>query len=67
MSKLQDKPSVLKREHPAVQKMKFITFVLFEWVIFALLDPDPDCEFQSRSREPIESRSNSDLRIQLAY
>jgi hypothetical protein len=28
------------------------------WVIFALLDPDPDSEFGSRSTDPIESGSN---------
>ncbi len=28
----------LKREHPALQNMKFFAFL---WVIFALLDPDP--------------------------
>jgi hypothetical protein len=39
MPKLQEKPSALKREHPAIQNMKFLTFL---WVIFALLDPDPD-------------------------
>jgi hypothetical protein len=36
------KPSALKRDHPALPKMKFITFFLCLWVIFALLDPDPD-------------------------
>jgi hypothetical protein len=41
MSKLQEKTSALKREHPALQKMKIITFFLCLWVIFALLDPDP--------------------------
>jgi hypothetical protein len=41
MSKLQEKPSALKREHLALQKLKFINFLCF-WVIFALLDPDPD-------------------------
>jgi hypothetical protein len=41
MSKLQEKPSALKREHPALQKMTFILFFLCLWVIFALLDPDP--------------------------
>jgi hypothetical protein len=40
MSKLQEKPSSLKREHTALQKMKFIYFFLCLWVIFALLDPD---------------------------
>jgi len=41
MPKLQEKPSALKREHPAIQNMKF-----FLWVIFALLDPEPDPAFQ---------------------
>jgi hypothetical protein len=38
----QEKPSALKREHLAFQKMKFINFFLYLWVIFALLDPDPN-------------------------
>jgi hypothetical protein len=42
MSKLQKKPSALKREHISLQKIKFITFFLCLWVISALLDPD--CE-----------------------
>ncbi len=37
---LQEKPSVLKREHPALKKIKFINFVLF--LVVALLDPDTD-------------------------
>jgi hypothetical protein len=41
MPKLQEKPSALKREHPALQNMKILYFFLFLWVIFALLDPDP--------------------------
>ncbi len=44
MSKLQEKTSALKREHPALQKMKFINFFLCLLVIFALLDPDPDLD-----------------------
>jgi hypothetical protein len=50
----------LKREHPALQKMKFINFFLCLLVIFALLDPDPDYESASGygSRDPIESGSN---------
>jgi hypothetical protein len=44
MSKPQEKPLALKREHPALQNMKFLNFFLFLWVIFALLDPDPDSE-----------------------
>ncbi len=42
LNKLQEKPSALKREHPALQKMKCINFFLFLWVIFALLDTDPE-------------------------
>jgi hypothetical protein len=41
MSKLQEKPSALKREHPALQKMNFVNFFLCLWVIFALLNSDP--------------------------
>jgi hypothetical protein len=40
--KLQEKPSALKREHPALQKMKILSFFQFFGVIFALLDPDPE-------------------------
>jgi hypothetical protein len=40
--KLQKKPSILKREHPALQNMIFLNFFLLLWVIFALLDPDAD-------------------------
>jgi hypothetical protein len=39
-SKVQEKPSALKSEHPALQNMKFLNFFYFLWVIFALLDPD---------------------------
>ncbi len=41
-SKLQKKPSALKRKHPELQNMKFLNFFLLLWVIFAVLDPDPD-------------------------
>jgi hypothetical protein len=41
--KLQEKkPTALKREHPALLNIKFHNFFLFLWVIFALLDPEPD-------------------------
>jgi hypothetical protein len=40
-SKLQKKPSTLKREHQALQNIKFLNFFLLLWVIFALVDPDP--------------------------
>ncbi len=61
MSKRQKKPSALKREHPAFQKLKFINFFLFLWVIFALQDPNPDCESGPGygSRDPIESGSTT--------
>ncbi len=36
------KPSALKRDHPVLKNMKILDFFLFLWVIFALLDPDPD-------------------------
>jgi hypothetical protein len=42
MYKLQEKPSAFKREHPALQNMKFINTFLFSWVFLALLlDLDP--------------------------
>jgi hypothetical protein len=41
MSKLQKKPSALKRGHPTLQNMNFYKFFLLLWVTFALLDPDP--------------------------
>jgi hypothetical protein len=37
---LQEKPSALKREHPALQNVKILNFFLYFWVMFALLDPD---------------------------
>jgi hypothetical protein len=46
------------REYPAVLKIKFINFLLFLGVIFALLDPDLD--YESGSRDPFESGSNPD-------
>ncbi len=56
MSKLQKKPSALKRGHPTLQNMNFYKFFLLLWVIFALLDPDSE----SGSTDPIESGSNPD-------
>jgi hypothetical protein len=60
MSKVQKKPSALKRGHPTLQNMNFYKFFLLLWVIFALLDPDPDPESGSGSTGPIESGSNPD-------
>jgi hypothetical protein len=44
MPKLQEKPSALKREHSVLKNMKILDFFLFLWVIFGLLDPDPDLD-----------------------
>jgi hypothetical protein len=43
MSKLQEKTFALKREHPALKKIKFMIFFLYLWVFFPLLDLDSDC------------------------
>ncbi len=40
--------------------MKILYFFLLLWVIFALLDPDPDSEYGSESTDLIESGFNSD-------
>jgi hypothetical protein len=34
-SKLQKKPSAIKREHPALQNMTFLNYFLLLWIIFA--------------------------------
>jgi hypothetical protein len=56
-SKLQEKPSALKKEHSALQNMEFINSFLLFWVIFALLDLDPQFGSGLGSRDPIESDS----------
>jgi hypothetical protein len=45
-SKLQ-KHSALKREHPALQKIKFINFFPYLWVNFAFLGPYPGTPLNS--------------------
>jgi hypothetical protein len=45
---MRSKPSALKREYPALKKMKFLNFSIL-WAIFALLDPDPDLNCESVS------------------
>ncbi len=59
MSKLQEKPSALKREHPTLQKSKFIIFFLCLWVILPSWI-HPDCESGYGSTNPIESGPNPD-------
>jgi hypothetical protein len=62
-SKLQEKPSALKGEHPALRNMKFLHFFLFSWANFAHLDPDPDPadhkQCKSRSGSPKAGRFGS--------
>ncbi len=60
MSKLQKKPSALKRGHRTLQNMNFYKFFLLLWVIFALLDPDSEYGSGSGSTGPIEYGSNPD-------
>jgi hypothetical protein len=50
MSKLQKKPSALKRGHPTLKNMNFYKFFPTFGVIFTLLDPDPDSESGFRIR-----------------
>jgi hypothetical protein len=58
--KRQEKPSALKREHPALQNMTFLYIYLFLWVILALLDPDPDTATQMNA-DPCRSGSESKI------
>jgi hypothetical protein len=58
MSMLQKKPSALKSEHPALQKINFQNFFLLLWVLFALLDPEPDSESGYGSTDLIEPDPN---------
>jgi hypothetical protein len=60
MPKLQEKPSALKSEHPALQKMKILSFFLFFRVFFAPLDPDPD-------PKPWEQHENVAWNLGLVY
>ena len=57
MTKLQEKPSALKREHPALQKMKILSFFLFfgsffpSWIRIRIrnlyADPDPTAQINA--------------------
>ncbi len=54
----------------AIQHFKtwtFTNYCLLLWVIFALLDPDPDSEYGSGSTDPIEYGSNPDPDPQPCY
>ncbi len=51
-SKLQEKPSVLKREHPAHQNLTFLQFFLWLRVTCAFFAPDPHWECRYRSSRP---------------
>jgi hypothetical protein len=51
----------MKSLQPSKKNIQFIKKLkLFSMVIFALLDPDQDCESGYGSRDPIESGSNPD-------
>jgi hypothetical protein len=58
MPKLQEKPSAPKREHPALQKMKFLFFLYFLRVIFALLYPDRHFECGPESGSSTQINEN---------
>jgi hypothetical protein len=65
MSKLQKKPSALKRGHPTLQNMNFYKFFLLLWVIFALLDPDPDPGFRIPDPDPLARLNPDPIRIRI--
>ncbi len=64
-SKLQKKPSALEREHPALQKMKFINCFLFSgpflpsWIRVRIANPDPNTDLGTPlNTDPIWIHSN---------
>jgi hypothetical protein len=57
-SVLQEKPSVLKREHLALQYMKFPNFFFYFCKSFVLLDPDP-------VRDPLTWLNPGPIRIRI--
>jgi hypothetical protein len=65
MPKLHEKPSALEREHPVpvLKNMKILDFVLFLWVIFALLDPGPDPQFECGSGSSSSINADPWIRI----
>ncbi len=66
MSKLQNKPSALKREHPALQKIKFlIFFCFFLLVIFLKIFFGGFIYFFPRTFYPPRSGSGSGFRIRI--
>jgi hypothetical protein len=67
MPKLQEKPSALKRELPALQNLKILYIFLFLWVIFALLDPDPDPQFECGSGSKTLRYSKSQINFKYQY
>ncbi len=59
--KVQEKPSALKREHPAIQNMKFLHLFLFLWVTFAL--PDPADQIHKINTHPPDPDPNTGLEL----
>jgi hypothetical protein len=58
--KLQEKPSALRREHPALENMKCLNFFSILWIILTLLDPDLDTESASSDWTASGSNPNQD-------
>jgi hypothetical protein len=63
MPKPQEKTSALNGEHPVLKNMKILDFFLFLWVIFALLDPDPQFESGSGSSNSNKCGSGSETLV----
>jgi hypothetical protein len=47
--------------------MKILDFFLFLWVIFALLDPDPDPQFECGSKPWLEVNARYNVSPALAF
>jgi hypothetical protein len=58
-SKQQEKPSALKREHPALKKINLLTFF---YCIF-LLDPDPQHWIPGSQKYPRATKKENDYNV----
>jgi hypothetical protein len=54
LSRLQEKPQVLKRDHPALQKNTFLNFFLFLIMAHLAPNPDPHSAYPMRNRIRIQ-------------
>jgi hypothetical protein len=64
-SNLPEKPLAPKREHPAIQNLKFLILFLLSWIIFDLLDPDPASEFGSTNPNEVITDQATWTRIRI--